>query len=414
MKKLIWICILFPFSLIQAEENVFTEADIEFAQYYYSLNSGDYSPYREGKVAFFEKGMAYTALLDEDYEKIYFKAAPELDGLGIEGHFTYDASLDKIYFTKEGILYESTWKDGQWSTPQPIKFARIKMDRKTLSGSMIAYSGWRYKPDDVKVQGVYNPALSADGKKLYYAADLPGTYGGLDIWYSTQNEDGTWSEPINLGENVNSASDENIPVLQGDTSLFFASVAPQPQKVSDSGVQSDSDEKRFSNKQDMRLVPLNGDQKPFPVVTMLASRKKTGVMPEEEIEPMPALAEVEEASSKIYLKDPKTCVFLFDFDNDNLINAGDEEIDLLLEFINRYEDGKFLIVGYTDERGGDRYNMTLSEKRAKKIYQLLIKRGVPKNILQYVGKGKSNPVVKNAQTEEEHQENRRVEIQNMN
>ena len=437
MRKLIWICLLFPFFPIQAKENILVNADPEFALRYSVMNKGELSSYKNGRVAFFEKGAAYTAVLNENLEKTDVKPAPELDGLGIEGHFAYDPSLNKIYFSKGGELFSSVWKNGRWEAPQPVVIARIKMERKTLPGSSIAYSGWRYKPDDIKVQGqgIYNPVLSSDGKKLYYSADLPGTYGGLDIWYSTLEKNGTWSVPVNLGENVNSASDENIPLLQGDTSIFFASVTPRPEGMADSDSRLTSGKSSFStkNERNMFFVPLNFDQKSSPIAALLTPKKPVEIKPEPKpepisepviepviepvtkpvIEPAPVPVNSNESSSRVYLKDAGTYVFLFDYDNDNLIGSYREEIGILLDFINHYKDSKFLIVGYTDERGSEQYNMALSEKRAKKIYQLFVEKGISKERLQYTGKGKADPVFKDAKTEDEHQKNRRVEIRKM-
>ncbi|MDR1729492.1 MAG: OmpA family protein [Prevotellaceae bacterium] len=416
MRKWIWICLLFPFSGMAAQENISVNADPEFTRYYSVLNKEGLSPYRFGRVAFFEEGIAYTAKLDEKLEKSSIRPAPELNRLGIEGHFTYDDSSKKIYFSKGGLLYSSVWKGNRWDTPETVTIARIKTERQTLPGSIVAYSGWRYKPDDIQVQGkIYNPALSSDGKKLYYAADLPGTLGGSDIWYSTLEKDGTWSVPVNLGENVNSASDENVPVLQGDTSIFFASVTPQPEDTQDANTRPLPEESRFSTKNEMNMyfTPLTFDQPALAIADLLVKPD-----PAPELEPIPVLSETVDAvdsvaNSNIYLQDPKTCVFLFDYDNDNLVGNYNEEIAFLLKFINRYEDGKFMIEGYTDERGSEAYNQALSVKRAKKIYQILIEKGISKERLKYAGKGKADPVVKNAQTEEEHLKNRRVVIRNV-
>jgi len=431
---------------VEAKENMQVNADPQAAQYYFVLNREALSPYRDGRVAFFgAKGEAYTAVLNENLVKTDIKPAPELDGLGIEGSFAYDASRNKIYFSKGGELFSSAWKNGRWETPQPITFARIKSERQTLRGSSLAYSGWRYKPEDVKIEGqkFSTPALSSDGKTLYYAAELPGTLGGSDIWYSTLEKDGTWSVPVNLGENVNSELDENFPFLVGDTAIFFASASlPLQSKDTENLLRNEY----RSNGEHLFFAPLHSDQKSSPIIALLTPEKQTEVKPKEETEPSgdgnqqtpiladvndsirkaeeatpevkpestpelaPALAELNEASSKIYIKDPETCVFLFEYDNDQMIGSYYEEIDILLKFLRHYEGSKFLIEGHTDERGSEEYNRILSEKRAKKLYQILIERGIAKEKLQYAGKGKAEPIIKGAQTEDEHQKNRRVEI----
>jgi len=67
-----------------------------------------------------------------------------------------------------------------------------------------------------------HPTVSADGNTIYFVSDMPGGYGGLDIYKSTRNGDGTWTTPINLGEKVNTTEQEGFPFLLGDK-LYFSS-----------------------------------------------------------------------------------------------------------------------------------------------------------------------------------------------
>ncbi|MBD2755245.1 OmpA family protein [Spirosoma validum] len=68
------------------------------------------------------------------------------------------------------------------------------------------------------------PALSADGRQLYFISDRPGGKGHRDIWRSEFGADGNWAEPINLGEPVNTSLNEASPFIHPNgQSLFFAS-----------------------------------------------------------------------------------------------------------------------------------------------------------------------------------------------
>jgi outer membrane protein OmpA-like peptidoglycan-associated protein len=68
------------------------------------------------------------------------------------------------------------------------------------------------------------PALTADGRQLYFISDRPGGKGRRDIWRSDLSTDGNWTEPVNLGEPVNTASNEASPFIHANgQSLFFAS-----------------------------------------------------------------------------------------------------------------------------------------------------------------------------------------------
>jgi outer membrane protein OmpA-like peptidoglycan-associated protein len=68
------------------------------------------------------------------------------------------------------------------------------------------------------------PSLSADGRKLFFISDRAGGQGKRDIWMSTKDEDGIWQTAVNLGSVVNSAEDEVSPYIHvNGTTLFFAS-----------------------------------------------------------------------------------------------------------------------------------------------------------------------------------------------
>ncbi|WP_211306497.1 OmpA family protein [Flavobacterium aciduliphilum] len=70
---------------------------------------------------------------------------------------------------------------------------------------------------------VEHPCLSADGKKLYFASDMPGTIGSMDIYYVDVNADGTYGKPQNLGNTVNSISREQFPFISEEGTLYFSS-----------------------------------------------------------------------------------------------------------------------------------------------------------------------------------------------
>ncbi|MDZ7613062.1 MAG: hypothetical protein U5K51_04640 [Flavobacteriaceae bacterium] len=67
-----------------------------------------------------------------------------------------------------------------------------------------------------------HPALSHDEKKLYFVSDMPGGYGLTDIFVVDILEDGTYSEPKNLGPKVNSQGGEMFPYVSEDNVLYFS------------------------------------------------------------------------------------------------------------------------------------------------------------------------------------------------
>lgn len=68
------------------------------------------------------------------------------------------------------------------------------------------------------------PTIAPDGKTIYFASNRPGGYGGLDLWKTTMTSEGTFSEPVNLGSNINTENDETAPFIHPDGStIYFAS-----------------------------------------------------------------------------------------------------------------------------------------------------------------------------------------------
>nr|WP_315175957.1 OmpA family protein [uncultured Flavobacterium sp.] len=69
---------------------------------------------------------------------------------------------------------------------------------------------------------VEHPALSPDNKTLYFASDMPGTLGSLDI-FSVTIEGSTYGKPINLGSQINTTRREQFPFVSKDNKLYFSS-----------------------------------------------------------------------------------------------------------------------------------------------------------------------------------------------
>lgn len=66
------------------------------------------------------------------------------------------------------------------------------------------------------------PFISADGKRMFIASNRTGSLGGLDIWVSTRSStNDAWSEPVNVGEPINSAANDFCPTLARDGKTFF-------------------------------------------------------------------------------------------------------------------------------------------------------------------------------------------------
>jgi outer membrane protein OmpA-like peptidoglycan-associated protein len=70
-----------------------------------------------------------------------------------------------------------------------------------------------------------HPSISSDGTKLYFSSNMPGGYGGMDLYVCEWVGDSTWSMPLNLGDRINTFEEEVFPHISTDNILYFASNA---------------------------------------------------------------------------------------------------------------------------------------------------------------------------------------------
>jgi len=103
----------------------------------------------------------------------------------------------------------------------------------------------------------------------------------------------------------------------------------------------------------------------------------------------------------------QTLKVLFDFDSAELRPESITELERLVKFMNDVPFATALIEGHTDSVGADAYNLALSDRRAKSVFDYLTSRGVDPARLKSVGKGETEPVADNA-SDEGRQQNRRV------
>lgn len=105
----------------------------------------------------------------------------------------------------KGMLFESKFENGTWTEPKPIDAINKKY------GEGFDISG---------------PSLSANDKELYFHANFPDSKGGYDL-YCSQRTGNAWSEPVNMGEPLNSAYDEVFPSMApGNCRIFFSRLKP--------------------------------------------------------------------------------------------------------------------------------------------------------------------------------------------
>ncbi len=100
---------------------------------------------------------------------------------------------------------------------------------------------------------------------------------------------------------------------------------------------------------------------------------------------------------------------LFDYDSDAVRSAAQDNLRTLAGSLGSYPDSDLLIVGHTDDRGTDSYNLGLSERRSAAAANYLVTQGVARSRLRTMGLGETEPVSPN-DNDAGRQANRRVEI----
>ena len=137
------------------------------------------SKYHEGPCAFFHDG-----------SKIIFTRNSQIGGGGIFGQ-KKNATINRLK------LYSAEFEDNDWRKIKEIPF----------------------NSNDYSCG---HPTLTIDDKIMYFVSDMPGGYGGTDIWMTRYNN-GEWTKPQNLGGAVNTRGNEMFPFIDERGNLYFSS-----------------------------------------------------------------------------------------------------------------------------------------------------------------------------------------------
>lgn len=134
------------------------------------------------------------APLNNEFSNAVISASADGNTLIVAGEYIIDGKLDKGIYTSTSTI------DG-WTYPQKVIIKNFHFLGRYISCN-----------------------LSNDGNTLLMSIDREDSYGGLDLYVSFLMPDGEWSEPVNLGQTVNTELDENTPYLAADgVSLYFSS-----------------------------------------------------------------------------------------------------------------------------------------------------------------------------------------------
>ncbi len=130
-----------------------------------------------------------------------------------EGAFSFSPDGKIIYFTRNNFKEKNLKVDSAGITHLKIYMAK--------------WDGTRWVNDkELPFNSDYfdtaHPAVTEDGKRMYFASNRPGTFGESDIFYVDINDDGTFGEPVHLGPEINTEGREDYPYFV-DNTLYFAS-----------------------------------------------------------------------------------------------------------------------------------------------------------------------------------------------
>lgn len=120
---------------------------------------------------------------------------------------------DTLYFTRSNYVKDKKARNAKNLSKLKILSA-MRDGKKWKVQDMLPFNSDNYSCG--------HPALSTDGKTMIFASDIPGGFGGTDL-YLSRMEGGKWSVPQNLGSAVNTEGEESFPYLHPSGTLFFAS-----------------------------------------------------------------------------------------------------------------------------------------------------------------------------------------------
>jgi outer membrane protein OmpA-like peptidoglycan-associated protein len=272
--------------------------------------------------------------------------------------------------------------------------------------------------------------------------------GGFDIFLTKMNDDSTWTEPQNLGYPINTSTDEMGLVIEAsgqkayfsskrdnqngkDIFYFNLDESVRPNAVSYlKGKVTDKEtgkllvaDYELINLTTNRVTIKNSTDDQGNFLVCLPSGFNYGInvtkigylfysenfMFEGKHPVMePLIKKISLNPVKVGERMMLSNVF-YEFDSWELKKESMAELDNLAELLTYNKDFIVEIGGYTDSTGTDRYNLTLSEKRALSVVDYLVSKGILQDRLRFKGYGNTSPIGNNV-TFEGRKMNRRTEV----
>lgn len=355
---------------------------------------------------------------------------------GYEGFASLSPDGNTLYLTQQSAKEKEIWgcgfylgyaekKNGKWQKPK-------KMPAPVNSGNC-----------------EFGPRIMADGKTLIFSSDRVGGFGGYDLYRSTLQDDGSWSEPVNLGSRINSKAHETLASIpaSGDTIYFsrrqdkytsriFSAPIQAPDK--ESGVITVSGTVRNARNPDqtlsaeIKITDINRDD----ITIVIDNNAEDGtymiILGQGKVYDISVWSEEFTFYSKVFnLKEENhfknihwdillepikagTKIILhniyFEHDSHELLPASKYELQRVVDLMKLQSGIKVEISGHTDDTGSQDYNMKLSQKRAESVMNYLVSHGIKPDRLKAKGYGQTRRI-DTSETEEGRSKNRRVEFE---
>jgi len=315
----------------------------------------------------------------------------------------------------------------------------VELDDNGLPAGEVTNLGPRINTPEDDVSPFYHNKTDA----LYFSTDGRLGFGGLDIFKAYGQKD-NWSEPMNMGFLFNSSRDDVYFTVSKDENSGYIS--------SDREGCSDDDgscykifhfrytppiffvQGKIYDKKTKRLVTnalvtmednigntqaLVTDESGSYFLELRSNStyyikgKKLTYFSEDAIVTTVGLTESSTQNKDFYLEripigEIEIPGILYEYDKWGLLPESKLILNDLVKFLKLNDNIIIQVASHTDERGGDKYNLTLSKKRAKSVIDFLFTNGVENERLRSLGFGESKLLILSAQTEEEHHKNRRT------
>jgi len=288
---------------------------------------------------------------------------------------------------------------------------------------------------------------------LYFSTDGHPGYGELDI-FASKIFDNSVSQPINLDEPVNSPEDDFAFIIDdtrdrgffssnrdegvGDDDIYSFLASPglyiHCEQAIAGVVRSESSGDLLPGTK-VVLLDEDGDEIATTVADASGAYRLEGAICGTDVTVIGSLErylnderditvvnDIDAAPYRLNLNLPDQFVsnrvnintIYFDFDKSNIRPDAAKELDKVVQVMNEYPELLIEAGSYTDSRGKDKYNMKLSERRAKSTVDYIVSKGINSDRITYKGYGETDLVNKCSNgvkcTEEEHQLNRRTEF----